>query len=411
MRRRTPFFVVAALFGLSACSGVDDGKPPEVTMLDVPASAGSRVPHLSPVADGSVVMSWLQTTATGVSLQWSVLQNGRWQAAAEIARGDDWFVNWADFPSVTPITGQLWAAHWLRKKPGGAYAYDVVASLSNDAGQTWDEPFVVHDDDSATEHGFVTLFPWQGQTNIVWLDGRNTKPGAGHHHHGGGMTLRSARFDADANVVERVEIDALVCDCCQTDVAVSAAGPVAVYRNRTEDEIRDIHVTRYVNGQWQSDRPVADDGWQIAGCPVNGPAIAAHGSDIAVSWFTAARDELKIRLARSSDNGETFGEAVDMDSGAPTGRVDVIQHASGSSLVSWIRESDEGRSELVVRAVERSGRMGRITKVANLSSGRISGFPQMEWSGDDVVFAWTDTENGITRIRSAVADLEQLLRI
>ena len=352
--------VVAAVF-CTACSDSSRTSRTVVSPLELSVADGSRAPHLSAGLDGSVILSWLQPTETGVSLQWAAFESGRWQEGAEVARGDNWFVNWADFPSVTPIDDQLWAAHWLVKKPGGTYAYDVAAAFSKDAGKSWGEPFIVHNDDSPTEHGFVTLVPWQGLPSVLWLDGRNMTPSASHHDHGaGGMTLRGARFDADGNATERTEIDALVCDCCQTDVAVSEAGPIAVYRNRTEGEIRDIHVTRYVDGQWQADRPVADDGWEISGCPVNGPAIAASGRNVAVTWFTAARDELKVRLARSSDDGMTFGDAIDIDVGTPIGRVDVVQDASGSTLVSWIRETANGTAELVVRAVDRGGRTGPV---------------------------------------------------
>ena len=394
---------------LVACSD----EAPMATKLETPAGEGSKVPHLSIAANGAVIMSWLEPTEAGFALKWSGLGADRWQGATTIARGDDWFVNWADFPSVTPITESFWAAHWLAKKPGGTYAYDVAASLSRDAGQTWDEPFIVHEDDSPTEHGFVTLFPWQGQLGALWLDGRNTKPGehhGAHGHHSGSMTLRSARFDASGTASQRTEIDSRVCDCCQTDVAVTASGPVAVYRNRSEDEIRDIHISKYVDGSWSADLPVADDGWEIAGCPVNGPAIDAAGRQVAVTWFTAADDDLRIRLARSTDEGESFAAPVDVDNGQPVGRVDVIQHGSGATIVSWIRALEDGSSELVVRVVERDGGMSPIWYIARLNSGRISGFPQLVVSDGRIVFAWTDVESGTSRVRSATLEMDALLR-
>ena len=49
------------------------------------------------------------------------------------------------------------------------------------------------------------------------------------------------------------------------------------FRNRTDDEIRDIYVTRYEMGRWTAGKAVHDDGWQIHACPINGPAVSAHG--------------------------------------------------------------------------------------------------------------------------------------
>ena len=35
---------------------------------------------------------------------------------------------------------------------------------------------------------------------------------------------------------------------------------------------------------------VYNDGWKIAACPVNGPAVAANGKRVALAWFTAPND-------------------------------------------------------------------------------------------------------------------------
>jgi hypothetical protein len=59
----------------------------------------------------------------------------------EAARGNDWFVNWSDFPSVVPIDESFWVAHWLINKEGeNVYHYDIAISVSRDAGMTWSAP-------------------------------------------------------------------------------------------------------------------------------------------------------------------------------------------------------------------------------------------------------------------------------
>ena len=40
---------------------------------------------------------------------------------------------------------------------------------------------------------------------------------------------------------------------------------------------------------------------------MNGPAVAAHGADIVVAWYTAAESVPRVRLVRSSDGGASFG--------------------------------------------------------------------------------------------------------
>src|SRR5262245_18891800 len=118
-------------------------------------------------------------------------------------------------------------------------------------------------------------------------------------------------------------LDMKVCECCQTSAAMTDDGPVVVYRDSSDQEIRDISVIRLTDGKWSQPRWVAQDGWQINGCPVNGPAIAASGRRVAVAWFTGAAGAQNVKLAFSGDLGESFGETITVDDGSPLGRVDV----------------------------------------------------------------------------------------
>ena len=89
-------------------------------------------------------------------------------------------------------------------------------------------------------------------------------------------------------------------------------GPVAAYRDRSEAEIRDIAVRRLVGGEWSEPVHVGEDNWEIRGCPVNGPALAARGEDVAIAWFTGAGGTAKVSVAFSAD-GHT-ATLIDSDS-------------------------------------------------------------------------------------------------
>lgn len=410
-QRATTLFALLALFG--ATPGYAESI---LRQLPTHAGAGSAEPRLA-VGDGEeVVLSWLEPDGDGVALGYSMLDTSPevsgWTEPRFVTRGDNWFVNWADFPSVTPIQADLWAAHWLVKRPGNAYAYDVAMSVSEDAGTTWSEAISPHSDNTPTEHGFVSLFADGDGVGVLWLDGRNMANTS--HDHGSasqaGMTLRSAVVGTDLRIRRERVADGLVCDCCQTDVAATSTGPVAVYRNRTEAEIRDIHVARMVDGEWSPGQPVANDGWEIAGCPVNGPAIATSDDAVAVAWFTAANNVPKVRFARSENAAASFGAAVDIATDHPTGRVGVAALPNGFSLVSWLQDGGNGAGDICVRSVSPNGELGETRVIATTSTGRMSGFPQMVVSGDSVVMAWTDVDEGGTRVHSATIPVSELLR-
>jgi hypothetical protein len=375
----------------------------QVRYMDLDTGPGSAQPHLSRGPEGNIVLSWLEPHGEVSLLRFARLDHQDWSPPHTVAEGNDWFINWADFPSVVPVSESLWAAHWLRKRPGGVYSYDVNVAISNDQGKSWSAGIMPHRDDTATEHGFASLFPWQEGVGVVWLDGRNTQPeGAEHQHDGvGGMTLRSAVIAEDGNLLSETEMDGLVCDCCSTDVAIATEGPVAVYRNRSDTEIRDIYVARSENLQWLEGQPVADDGWEIDGCPVNGPAIAARGNDVAIAWFTMAGDLPQVRFARSGDGARTFGQVLDIDKDSAMGRVGVAILPDGHAAVSWLDTGVTKDGEIKVQLVTPTGELGPQYRVAQTKLSRPAGFPQLVVDRGDLILAWTDTSGEQTRIQTA----------
>jgi hypothetical protein len=389
--------VVASLGGCGQEQG--SNVPTTIVGLTSPAAAGSLAPHLAVTPDDAVVMSWLEPAdGNAHAVRYSILQGEAWSTPTTIAANDDWFVNSSDFPSVVPISAQHWAAHWLVKRPGGTYSYDIALSTSADGGKNWTAPTTPHTDNTRTEHGFVTLFQWSDAIGAVWLDGRYTTPDTAGEpqpersddNEYGGMTLRFSRLGYDGKLLEDGEIDNLVCDCCQTDVALATAGPIVAYRDRTADEIRDISIARYIEGGWTDPITISDDQWQIAACPVNGPTIAADGDHVVVAWYGAPDRKSRIKLARSQDGGRTFSAPVLVDENSVRGRVDVALLPDRSAVVSWVAKSEEGAGQLRMRQVTVAGDMGPIELVTEGEYSRNAGFPQMVKAGGRLVFAWPE---------------------
>ena len=205
---------------------------------------------------------------------------------------------------------------------------------------------------------------------------------------------RDGRLGAEA------VLDGRVCDCCQTGAAPVEGGVLVVYRDRSETEVRDISFVRFADGRWSAPRTLAPDGWEIDGCPVNGPAIAARGRRVAVAWFTAPREGPAVRVAFSADAGATWSRPFPVDDGRPIGRVDVVLLPDGDAFVSWMEQTAEG-VELRARRIGRRGERGPAITIANSSAARSSGFPRMEMGGDEIVFAWRDPAEP-ARVRTAV---------
>jgi hypothetical protein len=336
-----------------------------------------------------------------------MLDRNGWSEAQTVAQGENWFVNWADFPSVINLKDGSLAAPWLVKNGSSTYAYDVNISRSKDGGKNWNKPIVPHRDNRQTEHGFVSLIPLpDGRLGAVWLDGRNMKDMKETDEHApaaANMTLRYAAIDVDGKLSDEAQLDERVCECCQTSAAVTSEGPIAVYRDRSPSEVRDIYIVRQVNGGWTTPQPIFADNWQINGCPVNGPAVAADGARVVVAWFTGAANAPRVRIAFSQDAGATFNQPIQVDDGETVGRVDTLLLPDGSALVCWLSGNVEGGA-IKVRRVRANGLVGPSAVIAQTDISRSSGFPRMARLGDEVHFAWTEFGNP-SRVRTAVTDI------
>ena len=358
--------------------------------LQSPAAPGSGQPNLSTAPDGRVYLSWLDRLGEGrFALRFAIKEKSGWSAPRTVAEGANWFVNWADFPSLIVLPDGSLAAHWLAKSSSGKFSYDVMVARSFDGGKTWTRPLTPHRDGTPTEHGFVSLFPApDGSLAAVWLDGREMKGEDSHSGEHGNMTLRYATIRRDDSLADEAVIDAKVCECCQTSAALTSAGPVVVYRDRSDEEVRDISIVRLQRGKWSAPQTIHRDNWRLNGCPVNGPAVAAAGKQVAVAWFTAVSNTPRVQLAFSNDAGETFGAPVTIDDGNPAGRVDVLLLRDGSALVCWLEKLPDGGA-VRVRRVRPEGRKETSLTVAPSGTARSNGFPQMARSADSVIFAWT----------------------
>jgi hypothetical protein len=313
-----------------------------------------------------------------------------------VTSGADLLANWADTPVVAAAgDGALYAA-WLVKIGQG---YGVRMGRSSDAGATWRELGWLHADRSAAEHGFVSLAAEGSGVRAIWLGGENAEKA-------GGSTALLTALVSDAIRDERV-LDERVCDCCSTGVARSADDLLVAFRDRSADELRDITVGRLAGAQFAT-AAAAADGWKLLGCPVNGPEIAARGSQAAVAWFTAAGNQARVQVAFSTDGGKTFGSPMRVDGGTPLGRVGIALDGE-DAIVSWL-EQTSAAAEVRLRRVAPAGRAGEAITVAEVPAARASGVPRILADGSRLIVAWTDPGPGAkgSQVRTGVLPLNAI---
>ena len=388
------YLVISVLFCINASAST--GK---VTELHSPAKENSSLSRLFTSAQGDVYLSWVESEEGKAQLFYSQLADASWTKEKIIGSGDDWMLHWADFPSVL-IDEQRVMAHYSQKSQAGKYSFDVKTVFSHDKGNNFSKAYTLNLEGVKGENGMVSLLPLEGGRSFAtWLDSRTTvKEGDT-----GGMSLRGATFNSTGEIIKQWELDNRTCDCCSTDTAMTKQGPVVVYRDRSDTDIRDISIVRQVNGEWTAPVTIHNDGWQIKGCPMNGPAIDAKDNYVAVSWFTLKNDVPSINLKLSKDGGKTFGDLIEVVNGDINGRVDIEIIESGAVVISWFASNPEN-TKLMLAKYSFSGKFIDKLVVAESKSLRRSGLPSITSHENQIYMSWTDIDTNKVKVAKITWD-------
>lgn len=348
-------------------------------------------------------LSWVSKNDNNdATLKFTQYINNQWSKPMSLAKGSNWFINWADFPTHS-INDDLVLSSHLQKSGDGTYEYDIILNLNKINGETVRSNFKLNKEGVKAEHGFVSIKnDKKGGFFLTWLDGRNTifKDMDGNHKP---MTIRFAQVTQNGEIVNDRELDAMTCECCQTSITDSPEGPIVVYRDRSEDEIRDIYITKSILGEWDEPKAVNNDNWKINGCPVNGPKVISNLNKLAVAWFTISKGIPTVNVALSDDLGSTFNNPIKLNDFDPVGRVDIDFLNNDQVIVSYI-ENDSNGSYLRLKKVDFNGSISKHFTVDNISGERNSGVPQLEIVGNEVFVVWTISKNGKSHLKSVKID-------
>lgn len=240
------------------------------------------------------------------------------------------------------------------EKLAAPYSGNVRFSRSVDAGRTFSPPITVNDDSSVTGHRFDTLVAGPGsRVTVAWLDRRDhDRARAGGRPYAGTALYTAVSLDGGASFLPNRKVVDHVCECCRVAGARDAAGNVflhfrAVFGDRTRDHAL---VRLDAAGSSGPVRRSSFDGWQLDGCPHQGPAIAAgENGTLHLAWYTGeGQNGRGLFYARSRDGGSTVDAPFRIAAAEPRATRPAV-HASGRVVtLAWI-ETAGGTSRALAR--------------------------------------------------------------
>ncbi|CAI8280422.1 MAG: Uncharacterised protein [Flavobacteriaceae bacterium] len=366
--------------------------------ISLKATFQSSEPNLFTSLDGTTYLSFISTDLSSEEskLYFSTLDldNLKWNKPSLINSSADWFVNWADFPRITANNLNGLSVHYLQKSGEDTYSYDIKVMNSSDGGANWNKPLKLHTDNTKTEHGFVSTINYNNDFLSTYLDGRQNE--LAKHDKGikPQMTLRSTSYNVNGEILMDKLIDDRVCDCCQTDLGITKSNiPITVYRDRSENETRDIYYSFFKDSNWSIPAVVNNDKWIISGCPVNGPAISTFKNSSSVVWYTEEEGESKLKIAFSENIINGFDDPILINANDPLGRVDIEMISETSSLISYMDIVDE-KAYIKVQKINSITGNNKFIIIEEISNTRASGFPKINIiDNDKTIITWTDAQN------------------
>ena len=337
-------------------------------------SATASGPSVTVGPDGIVWLTWLERDSAATALRCATLEatGKKWTPARTLASAPDLYAGNSDFPAFTAgANGSATAVWYVSNPPSAATAhlhhgsgYRAYFSRTADGGKTWSAPALVSQESDATEFFSLATLA-DGRVLAAWLDGRAKKTG------GKNQLLYSRILGTDG---PDTLVDRSVCDCCQTSVAAFPDGTaLLVYRGRSDEEVRDLRVTRFRGGEWDEPHPLNNDDWRVPGCPVNGPQIANDGGRVAVAWFTGADNDPRVLASFSPDAGARFLMPLRLNDAKTAGRVATLLLHDGAILVTHV----DGEGGLMLRRINPDFAATDPVTLATPAQGRIKGFPRM----------------------------------
>ena len=351
-------------------------------MVKTPADNNSLAPNICSFGD-HFALSWIERKSDGnARLQMAGWNGLSFNKKNLVIQSNQMFANWADIPSIIEApSGDLYA-HWLYRISSKTYAYGIRIERSVNQGKSWSSLGWLHNDTSATEHGFASLIPENRHIRAFWLDGRMmSKPK-------GKMMLRTAIIDGEKIINERV-LDEDVCTCCPTSAVQLSGGPMVVYRDRSPKEIRDISFVLGKSHKWSKPTTLKIDNWLMPGCPVNGASIDTFGNLVAVSRFTVIQNKAQVILRLFNEGQMKSGKEIVLDEDIPIGHCATVCTKDLINTV-WIG-FEKNQAVLKLAQVSLDGKIKRKTTLTPIGGSRSSGMPRAIFSGGYLWVSWTDT--------------------
>jgi len=190
-----------------------------------------------------------------------------------------------------------------------------------------------------------------------------------------------------------------VCECCNGHIDVADNGDVYVAFRNNDNNLRDIWLTRSTDGgdSFSSAFDVDETDWTVSACPSNGPHFAIVDDEIVTAFFSGIGSDgsgayFSTFDTQNSLSGSTYNVPFTNESSSNQNRPRIA--GSGDTLAIVWQENFESSLEIGM-SVSTSGSAGLDADpflLTDLPSSQT--YPSMIFSGTSFHVVYEDSESG-----------------
>jgi hypothetical protein len=240
----------------------------------------------------------------------------------------------------------------------------LVSWHSSDKGRTWTGPTLVNDRAASAREGLHALAAGPRIAHVVWLDLRDGKTKIF-----ASRSLRAGR-SWEPNRLVYESPDGAVCECCQPTIAADDKGEVVVMWRNSLAGARDMFLARSKDDgrTFGAAEKLGHGTWPLKACPMDGGGVAVSGGRVATVW----RREETVYAATPGDEEASLGR----------GRNASVAFGPGGVNIAW----QGGEGEILLK------RPGAAVEV--IGPGKFPMFGAPPGGKGPLILVWEDPQAG-----------------
>ncbi|MFN8393501.1 MAG: T9SS type A sorting domain-containing protein [Bacteroidia bacterium] len=202
-----------------------------------------------------------------------------------------------------------------------------------------------------------------------------------------------------------------VCDCCTGHLYSHQGKVISVFRNN-DANLRDFWATVSTDGGQTFGTAIDLDttDWTLAACPSSGAGSAIVGDSIYSVFMSQGTDALaRVWIGAASLNGSTTAYNLRLNGNVAQGTIQnyPVIAASGDTIVAAWMESTSSNPEIMLR-YSFHGIAGLfanpVVNVTEMAAG-VQSFPDLKWANGELHLVWQDDAANQVRYRKATVGI------